>query len=44
MLTGVIFFLVVLLAMLIRSQLALPGQTLITADLYSQVFTMPALL
>ena len=41
MLTGVIFFLVgILLAMLIRSQLALPGQTLITADLYSQVFTM----
>ena len=44
MLTGVIFFLGILLAMLIRSQLALPGQTLITADLYSQVLLCTALL
>ncbi len=41
MITGVIFFLIGgLLALLIRTQLALPGLTLISADIYAQVFTM----
>lgn len=41
MVTGAVFFIIGgLLAMLIRTQLALPGQTLLTPELYSQVFTM----
>lgn len=41
MLTGAIFFVVGgLLAMLIRTQLALPEQSLLSPDLYSQIFTM----
>ena len=41
MVTGGVFFLIGgLLAMLIRSQLALPGQSLVTPELYSQLFTM----
>lgn len=41
MLTGAVFFIVGgLLAMLIRTQLALPEQNLLSPDLYSQVFTM----
>lgn len=41
MCTGMIFFLIGgMLAMLMRSQLALPGQTLLTADFYNQAFTM----
>ncbi|MGM0570527.1 cytochrome c oxidase subunit I [Marinobacter sp.] len=39
--TGLVFFLIGgLLAMLIRTQLALPGQEIIGADLYNQLFTM----
>ncbi len=41
MITGGVFFLIGgLLAMLIRTQLALPGQSIISADVYNQVFTM----
>ncbi|MDN7128077.1 cytochrome c oxidase subunit I [Pseudidiomarina terrestris] len=41
MLTGAIFFLIGgLLALLIRMQLALPGQEFLNPDVYSQVFTM----
>lgn len=41
MLTGLGFFLFGgLLAMLIRTQLALPGQVLMTPEVYAQVFTM----
>lgn len=41
MATGVLFFLVGgILAMLIRTQLALPEQEIVEADLYSQLFTM----
>ncbi|MEX2474168.1 cytochrome c oxidase subunit I [Marinobacter sp.] len=41
MATGMLFFLVGgLLAMLIRTQLALPEQTIVEAGLYSQLFTM----
>ncbi|MGR9086760.1 MAG: cytochrome c oxidase subunit I [Gammaproteobacteria bacterium] len=41
MVTGGIFFLIGgLLAMLIRTQLALPGQTFIGPELYDQLFTM----
>ncbi|MDX1392173.1 MAG: cbb3-type cytochrome c oxidase subunit I, partial [Rheinheimera sp.] len=39
--TGMLFFLIGgVLAMLIRTQLALPEQTIISADLYGQLFTM----
>lgn len=39
--TGLVFFLIGgLLAMLMRTQLALPEQTIIEADVYSQLFTM----
>lgn len=39
--TGGVFFLIGgILAMLMRSQLALPGNTLIDAELYNQLFTM----
>src|SRR5690606_32844888 len=41
MVTGGVFFLIAgLLAMLMRTQLALPGQNLLTPELYSQLFTM----
>lgn len=41
MLTGLVFFLFGgLLAMLIRTQLALPGREFLAPDLYNQVFTM----
>ncbi|RUO63099.1 cytochrome c oxidase subunit I [Pseudidiomarina insulisalsae] len=41
MVTGAIFFLIGgLLALLIRTQLALPDQEILNPDLYSQVFTM----
>ncbi|MCK8515654.1 cytochrome c oxidase subunit I [Methylonatrum kenyense] len=41
MLTGVFFFLVGgVLAMLARTQLALPAQDILSADVYNQVFTM----
>ncbi|MBS8241547.1 cytochrome c oxidase subunit I [Marinobacter lipolyticus] len=41
MATGLLFFLVGgLLAMLMRTQLALPEQTIVEPDLYSQLFTM----
>jgi cytochrome c oxidase subunit I+III len=41
MVTGTVFFLIGgVLAMLIRTQLALPEQTLIDARLYNQIFTM----
>jgi len=41
MATGILFFLVGgLLAMLMRTQLALPQQTIIDASLYNQLFTM----
>ncbi|QJR82633.1 cytochrome c oxidase subunit I [Alteromonas pelagimontana] len=41
MLTGVVFFLLGgILAMLIRTQLALPEHDLLSPDLYAQVFTM----
>ncbi|MCU7556033.1 cytochrome c oxidase subunit I [Alteromonas sp. ASW11-19] len=41
MLTGIAFFFVgITLAMLIRTQLAKPGQSLLDADVYAQVFTM----
>jgi cytochrome c oxidase subunit I+III len=39
--TGLVFFLIGgVLAMLIRTQLALPGQNILSANLYNQVFTM----
>ncbi|RUO25943.1 cytochrome c oxidase subunit I [Aliidiomarina minuta] len=41
MMTGAVFFLIGgLLAMLARTQLALPQQNILSADVYSQVFTM----
>ncbi|MCR6650934.1 MAG: cbb3-type cytochrome c oxidase subunit I [Cellvibrionaceae bacterium] len=41
MVTGVIFFLIGgVLAMLLRTQLALPEQDLISPDAYNQIFTM----
>ncbi len=41
MVTGMVFFLIGgLLAMLVRTQLALPGQTILSAGMYNQVFTM----
>lgn len=41
MVTGIAFFLFGgLLAMLIRTQLALPGQSMLSPDVYNQVFTM----
>src|SRR5690606_27093088 len=41
MVTGLAFFLIGgLLAMLIRTQLALPGQEVVGPDLYNQAFTM----
>jgi len=41
MVTGAVFFVIGgVLAMLMRSQLALPDNTLIDADLYNQLFTM----
>lgn len=41
MVTGGIFFLIGgVMAMLIRTQLALPEQTIVPADVYSQLFTM----
>ena len=41
MITGLAFFLIAgLLAMLIRTQLALPGQAVVGPDLYNQAFTM----
>src|SRR5690606_19521124 len=41
MITGLVFFLIGgLLAMLIRTQLALPGQDVVGPDLYNQAFTM----
>ena len=41
MLTGTVFFLIGgILAMLMRTQLALPEQDILTADVYNQVFTM----
>jgi cytochrome c oxidase subunit I+III len=41
MVTGTVFFLIGgVLAMLIRTQLALPDQTLIDAQMYNQIFTM----
>ncbi|WP_290647606.1 cytochrome c oxidase subunit I [Aquisalimonas sp.] len=41
MVTGVVFFLIGgLLAMLVRTQLALPEQEIISADVYNQIFTM----
>ena len=41
MITGLVFFLIGgLLAMLIRTQLALPGQEVVGPDLYNQAFTM----
>jgi len=41
MVTGAFFFLVGgLLAMLIRTQLALPAQTILSAEVYNQFFTM----
>lgn len=41
MITGLVFFLIAgLLAMLIRTQLALPGQEVVGPDLYNQAFTM----
>lgn len=39
--TGMVFFLIGgVLAMLVRTQLALPGQNLLSAELYNQAFTM----
>lgn len=41
MVTGMVFFLIGgLLAMLVRTQLALPAQTILSAGVYNQVFTM----
>ncbi len=41
MITGGVFFLIGgLLAMLMRSQLAFPGQQLLTPEIYNQIFTM----
>src|SRR5690554_2971604 len=41
MLTGAVFFLIGgLLAMLLRTQLALPNQDILNPDVYAQVFTM----
>ncbi len=41
MVTGGVFFLIAgLLAMLMRSQLAFPGQNLLTPEVYNQLFTM----
>ena len=41
MATGMVFFLIGgVLAMLVRTQLALPAQDIISADVYSQLFTM----